>query len=111
MIATINKKPMETYIELFEDADSDIVKAWGGVSLQNGKPYIVFTPPHGIPHYSVKQEAFFKTFLLAAHLHHSYTGESVYEPVSAYKCYDLVFPREYYPFGSEQKLPKFSVAG
>jgi hypothetical protein len=115
MLATITLNPErtdETLIELFEDRamqNDGLTKAWGGVNFKTGKPYIVWTPPKGIPRWSVKQERFFKVFLLAAHIHFSLTGEMEYAPEKAYDAFKVVFPPEFYPFGTEQVLPDFAT--
>lgn len=106
-------KDTETLVCLYEDVHAltdGYTRAWGGVSLMTGRPYIAYTPPCTIPRFSVKQERFFKVFLLAAHLHFMLTGEVDYRPKRVYNAYGLVFPREYYPFGCEQVLPDFDEA-
>ena len=105
-------RPHETYVEVFdskEDAKLDKIKCWGGYNTMTATPYVVFCPPQGIPRFSVKQEQFFKTFLLAAHIYFCYTGDTEYNPDKSYDAYKVVFPKEFYPFGTEQVLPKFQT--
>lgn len=101
----------ETHISVVDMDDDKRLMFWGGVNLMTGKPYIVFIPPKPFTHYSVKQERFFKVFLLAAHLEFCMGGISEYQPKNPYEAFKIVWPREHYPFGSEQNLPEFNVAG
>lgn len=100
----------ETIVNVYDDEKDDRLICWGGYNMATGKPYIVFTPPHGIPRYSVKQERFFKVFLLAAHIHFAMSGEVVYRPEKPYDCYKTVWPREHYGFNDPQELPEFDTA-
>jgi len=98
----------ETLVNVYE---KDRLICWGGYHMKTQEPYIVFTPPHGIPHYSVKQEQLFKTFLLAAHIQFVTWGEVEYSPDKVFEAYRVVFPREFYPFGEPQNLPEFRQVG
>jgi hypothetical protein len=110
-VTNINpERENETLVSVY-DKKTDRLICWGGVDMMTGKPYIVFTPPHGIPHYSVKQERLFKVFMLAAHIQFTCAGEVDYSPPKVFDAYKVVFPREHYPFGTEQVLPEFHVAG
>ena len=100
-------RPNETYIEVFDSPDDEDVLFWGGVN-QSGDPYIVFCPKYA-PRFSVKQERFFKVFMLAAHIEFSLTGQTIYEPANPFDAYKVVFPRDQFPFGEPQELPKFKV--
>lgn len=101
----------ETLVNVYDDAKDHRLICWGGMNMNTGTPYIVFTPPKGIPRYSVKQERYFKVFLLAAHKHFALNGEVDYNPDEPFECYKIVFPREHYPFGTPQNLPEFATAG
>ena len=102
-----DKRPDETLVEVYDSPDDEHVLFWGGVN-QNGDPYIVYCP-RWAPRFSVKQERFFKVFLLAAHIEFSLGGTTIYEPSNPFDAYKVVFPPEQFPFGAEQKLPKFKV--
>ena len=101
----------ETLVNVFDPQRGDRLICWGGYNMRNQKPYIVFTPPKGIPRYSVKQENLFKTFLLASHIDFVTWGEINYQPQKVFDCFRVVFPREFYPYGEPQNLPEFDVLG
>lgn len=104
---------VDVYVEAWDTREQRVIEGeyrlacWGGSNLMTGEPYIVFTPPGKIPHYSVKQERLYKVFLLAAHIHFCLTGEMEYRPTKVTDAYKVVFPE----FGMDQTLPKFRVAG
>ena len=104
---------VEVYTEVWNPKERRVIPdefrlaCWGGANLMTGEPYIVFTPPHGIPHYSVKQEKLYKVFMLAAHIHFCLTGEMDYKPAKVTDAYKVIFPE----YGMDQTLPKFRVAG
>ena len=104
---------VDVYVEAWDSRERKVIPdeyrlaCWGGSNLMTGEPYIVFTPPNGIPHYSVKQEKLYKVFLLAAHIHFCLTGELDYRPDKVYDAYKVLFPE----FGMDQTLPKFRTTG
>jgi len=104
------ERDTETLVSVYEKKGGRLI-CWGGMNMMTGKPYIVFTPPHGIPFYSPKQEKLFKTFLLAAHIEYTCAGVMDYSPEKVFDAYKIVFPREHYPYGTEQTLPEFDKAG
>jgi len=111
------ERDTETLIEVFsEEWDAkaqETIKGvyrlacWGGADLMTGEPYIVFTPPGKLPHYSLKSERLYKVFLLAAHVHFSLTGEMEYRPKKITEAYNVLWPE----YGMEQELPKFKRTG
>jgi hypothetical protein len=102
---------VEVYAQVWNAREQRVIEdeyrlaCWGGSNLMTGKPYIVFTPPEGIPAYSVKQERLYKVFLLAAHVHFLLTGEVDYRPSKVYDAYKIIYPEP----GMPQTLPEFMV--
>ena len=102
---------IEVYSQVWDPRERRVIEdeyrlaCWGGSNYMTGEPYIVFTPPDGIPSYSVKQENLYKVFLLAANVHFLLTGEIDYRPNKVYDAYDVIYPEP----GMSRALPKFKV--
>lgn len=118
MYATVTINPeyasetaVDVYTQVWDARNQRVIEdeyrlaCWGGSNLMTGEPFIVFTPPDGIPKYSVKQEEFYKTFMLAAHVHFMLTGEVRYHPSKPHDSYKVLFP----DYSMSRTLPKFKV--
>jgi len=78
---------------------------WGGYDMMNQEPFITYAKE-----YSTKQERLYQIFLLASHIYFCYTGEN-YCPDKVFDAYKVVFPPEFYTFGTKQDVPKFAIYG
>lgn len=106
-----NETIIDVYTEAWNTREQVVVQGeyrlacWGGSNLLTAEPYIVFTPPGKVPHYSIKQENLYKVFLLAAHIHFCMTGEIEYCPNNIFDAYKILWP----DYGMQQIIPKFKT--